>query len=691
MSHSAFKAGNRLSGFDINARQHKAIFALFVMLMLCVSTQAQTVTLRSKISPLAGTGTTKYSDLYGEGNVAVLGTYSGRGVYIFDITNPDSPVMANWYNPSPQQQFLEAVVVNHIGYFGSGIGNEGVHVVDLTNPYSPVLLSKITSTNGGGYNVIHEILVDGNFLYETDSRTPTIKVINISNPAAPTFVRNIVTSDLLFIHAVHIAGGRLFTSGWGDWSNFDVATGKTEIWDISNVAVQAPLIGTVNTGNRAHSSWTSTDGNYLYSCRELLDGDLRVYNITNPANPTLVKSIHAADLGLNAICPHNPVVMGNLLFVSWYQAGLQVFNISDPANPVRVGQFDTFSPAFNRTPELERASAEPGDAVCGPDSLARSIPGSFDGNWAVYPFLGLNKVLLGDLANGLFIVDASRALSTSRNRVADFDGDGKTDISQFRPSTGSWYMVQSSDSQNVTQQFGLSTDKLVPADYDGDGKTDIAVWRPTDGTWYMLQSTGGFQARQFGTNGDIPVPGDFDQDGKADIAVWRPGTGTWYIQQSTLGFTARQWGSSTDKPVVGDYDGDGKTDLAVFRPSNGTWYISQSSSSIALTRQFGTSTDKPLVGDFDGDSKSDFAVFRPSEGTWYMLRSSTGAFSAQQFGLSGDIAVPADYDGDNKTDIAVFRPSAASWYLLKSATNSFEARPFGEAEDLPAPSAYNPQ
>ena len=68
---------------------------------------------------------------------------------------------------------------------------------------------EFTSTNGGGYNVIHEILVDGNFLYETDSRTPTIKVINISNPAAPTFVRNIVTSDLLFIHAVHIAGGRL--------------------------------------------------------------------------------------------------------------------------------------------------------------------------------------------------------------------------------------------------------------------------------------------------------------------------------------------------------------------------------------------------------------------------------------------------------------------------------------------------
>jgi hypothetical protein len=64
-----------------------------------------------------------------------------------------------------------------------------------------------------------------------------------------------------------------------------------------------------------HSSWTSEDGNYLYSAREVTNsngpspGDIRVYNISNPAMPLLIRKISMNDLGLNAVTPHNPVVM----------------------------------------------------------------------------------------------------------------------------------------------------------------------------------------------------------------------------------------------------------------------------------------------------------------------------------------------------------------------------------------------
>jgi uncharacterized delta-60 repeat protein len=276
------------------------------------------------------------------------------------------------------------------------------------------------------------------------------------------------------------------------------------------------------------------------------------------------------------------------------------------------------------------------------------------------------------------------ASATFRKTPFDFDGDGKADVSIFRPSTGYWYSLNSNTGFSSTQ-FGLSTDKPVPADYDGDGKTDIAIYRPSNGTFYILNSTTGFSATQWGFGSDIPVPADYDGDGKADIAVYRPSNGTFYSLNSTTGFSATQWGFSTDKPVPADYDGDGKADVAIYRPSNGTFYSLNSTTGFSAT-QWGISTDKPVPADYDGDGKADVAVYRASNGTFYSLNSTTG-FSATQWGFSTDVPVPADYDGDGKTDVAIFRPSNGFFYSLNSTTG-FSATQWGLSNDVAIPSVF---
>ena len=99
--------------------------------------------------------------------------------------------------------------------------------------------------------------------------------------------------------------------------------------------------------------------------------------------------------------------------------------------------------------------------------------------------------------------------STSKGTF-DFDGDAKTDTTIYRPSDGTWWILNSSNGTFKVQQWGLAGDKLVPGDYDGDGKTDLAVWRPSEGKWYIINSsTGGGRVQNWGLNGDRPVPSAF--------------------------------------------------------------------------------------------------------------------------------------------------------------------------------------
>ena len=128
-----------------------------------------------------------------------------------------------------------------------------------------MLLGVVDPTHGNAHARIHEMMVinqnGGTYLIENynqaSSSTKIIKIINITDPANPVFKWDLNPGDVTWVHAFHIRGNKMYTSGWG---------GKVEIYDISNLATQAPtLLGTIIGNSTNHSTWTSEDGNYLYS------------------------------------------------------------------------------------------------------------------------------------------------------------------------------------------------------------------------------------------------------------------------------------------------------------------------------------------------------------------------------------------------------------------------------------------
>jgi hypothetical protein len=77
------------------------------------------------------------------------------------------------------------------------------------------------------------------------------------------------------------------------------------------------------------------------------------------------------------------------------------------------------------------------------------------------------------------------------------------------------------------------------------------VFRPSTGQWWVLNSSNGSTTLvTWGVPGDIPVTGDWDADGRADFTIWRSaGAATWFSQYATGGSAVVGWGTTGDQPT----------------------------------------------------------------------------------------------------------------------------------------------
>jgi hypothetical protein len=343
--------------------------------------------------------------------------------------------------------------------------------------------------------------------------------------------------------------------------------------------------------------------------------------------------------------------------------GTVSFSVYGPNNPTCSG-----TPVFT---SIVPVAGSPATASSGPFTPA--APGTYQ--W-VATYSG--DVNYSPATSPCGAPNETSVVAARRAVVSDFDGDGDTDPSVFRPTNGVWYLRTSTP---AAIPWGTNGDQQVAGDYDGDGTMDVAVYRPATGVWFIRPSTAPASAVAWGSpgSGDVPVPADYDGDNRTDIAVYR--NGTWFLRTTTAPASQVSWGTAADVPVPADYDGDGRADLAVYRVATGEWFLNTTTAPDSAVTWGGMFGDVPVPADYDGDGRADVAVYRG--GTW-ILMTTTDTPSAVTWGAPGDIPVPGDYDGDGRADVAVFRPPNGLWFVNNS-TAADTAVAWGQAGDQPVP------
>jgi hypothetical protein len=327
----------------------------------------------------------------------------------------------------------------------------------------------------------------------------------------------------------------------------------------------------------------------------------------------------------------------------------------------------------------------------------------------------------------LFAVSGSSAYGRDRSVLFDFDGDGKTDVSLYRPGiwtptvrgTSFFYIRSSLTGEEMAIPFGAGGDRPAVADYDLDGKADLAVFRSWEDTlkfpwdasdyWIKYSSTGQTEVIYHSGYGTV-VNRNFVEGPRPELGVFTyrlqgdPGDPCYvegFLLASGINLFQKDvtedclGGWITRVPALGDYNNDGYSDAATFVRNTDargvSYYEIWPSPFIAgysqppIIRPFNVEMIAP--GDYDGDGKTDLAGANTKEGRyrWRIEFSGSGETWQLLWGITGDKIVPGDYDGDGRTDPAVFRPSTGTWYIFRSIDWHWEVYQWGLATDIPIP------
>ena len=265
---------------------------------------------------------------------------------------------------------------------------------------------------------------------------------------------------------------------------------------------------------------------------------------------------------------------------------------------------------------------------------------------------------------------------------ADINGDGRLDLAASKGDLGSVSLSLGKGDGSFAVPKNVDflktaywPDASVVADFNGDGKSDIAVAEVgfPRGRISVLLGTG---PATFGTpvnsplasqainNNDEMLVGDFNGDGRPDLIVMDDyAKGFQVLLGNGDGTFKAPVDTNLGTPLtfaVGDFDGDGKTDVVVTTTVNAqvhiSIYLSNGDGTFRLGQQYTQVYGGVNVADVNKDGKQDLVIISFAQPLLVMLGNGDGTFQKAIPGptaiYSGE-AVIRDFNGDGKPDIVV--------------------------------------
>lgn len=320
---------------------------------------------------------------------AIIG--SNDSILIFDVTDTENVVKVGGLHGDGSCSWRDMKTWRNTLYAGSECG-DGLLIFDLSDlPNSFSRINQITTEFTTSHNIYIDStnsarlyavganggLGEGMAIYDLEANEtdpPLLKELRLD-----TLPGEVASGPSYYIHDIFVKNDTAYCShgntGYAIWDISDVE-------NINRVSDFLPL-PIVDNQSYTHSSWNTSDDKYAYVATEVGNRQIYIIDQEDKTDISLVGTWKEPLLescgGASNNVPHNPYIIDDILYISYYQDGVNMLDISDRLNPVRIGFYDT----------------EPNNSVYNGTTA----------NWGVYPFLPSGTIIGSDTGNGLFVLE----------------------------------------------------------------------------------------------------------------------------------------------------------------------------------------------------------------------------------------------------------------------------------------------